>query len=304
MSIVNVCLACDNNYAKYAGVVIASILYNAQNSTHLNFYVLDGGIDDKRKKEILTLSCIKDCNINFVEVNSNEFKDYEKVCTHKYITIATYYRLKLATLLPNVERVIYLDCDTVVNCDLTELFNVELTTEVFAGSYDIDKKTVAINPTYINAGVLVIDLNNMREQNLESEFLKYTQENFNTILYGDQTIINEVCKGNIKVVDDTWNVQTSDFMNRSNFTHKPKIIHYIAKNKPWKNISLCYFKKYYIKYLQLTPWKLNLIEEFKYRYIFQILSYFKFMFHRPTFFIQKKFYMALFKTYMLVGEQR
>lgn len=302
MSTVNVCLACDDNYSKYAGVVIASILNNALVNTSLNFYILDGGITQEHKDNINLLKNIKDCSIHFIEVNKDDFKEYEKVCTHKYITIATYYRLKLSTLLPNVDRVIYLDCDTVVNCDLTYLFDTKLTTEVFAGAHDVDKKTVKINPTYVNAGVLLIDLNNMRTQNLEEKFLEYTQENFENIKCGDQTIINEVCKGNIKVVSDTWNVQTSDFMNRSNFTSKPSIIHYIAKNKPWKNISLCYFKKHYFKYLQLTPWKLNNIDSFKYNYIYQFLSYFKFVIHRPTFFLQKKFYIALLKTYLLKGD--
>ncbi len=299
MSNVNVCVACDDNYSKYAGVVIASILSNSAKSTNLSFYILDGGITEEHKKEILSLKNIKDCSINFVKINDEDFNEYQKVCTHKYITIATYYRLKLPSLLPNVSRVIYLDCDTVVNRDLTELFETHLTKEVFAGCNDVDPNEVKINPTYVNAGVLVIDLDNMREQDLEEKFLKYTQENFETIKCGDQTIINEVCKGNIKIVDSSWNVQTSDFMNRSDLTRNPKIIHYIAKNKPWKDISLCYFKNYYIKYLQLTPWRKNKAEEFKYRYINQILSLFKFIIHRPTFLFQRKFYEAVLRTYIV-----
>lgn len=299
MSNINICVACDDNYAKYAGVVITSILSNSEDSTNLYFYILDGGISKEHQNEILSLKNIKNCSINFVKINEEDFQEYQKVCTHKYITIATYYRLKLASLLPNIHRVIYLDCDTVVNCDLTELFNIPLTTEVFAGSHDIDKKTVEVNPTYVNAGVLVIDLDNMRQGRLEEKFLKYTQENFETIKCGDQTIINEVCKGNIKVVDDSWNVQTSDFMNRSCFIRKPNIIHYIAKNKPWKDISLCYFKNYYIKYLQLTPWKKNKLESIRYKYINQVLSLFKFIIHRPTFLFQGKFYEALLKSYIV-----
>lgn len=299
MSKVNVCLACDNNYAKYAGVVIASILHNANIDTLLSFFVLDGGISEQHKQEILTLKSIKDCEINFVPINENDFEDYKKVKTHGYITLATYYRLKLPSLLPSVDRVIYLDCDTVVNTDLSELFNVEMPTECFAGAHDIDKKTVKVNPTYVNAGVLVMDLKNMRAQNLEEVFLSWTRENIDTIKCGDQTIINEVCKGNIKVVDDTWNLQTSDFMNRSSYLKSPNIIHYVAKNKPWNKVSLCYFKNNYIKYLQLTPWKKDKKEEFKYRYVEQFLSLFSFIIHRPTFFLQKKFYDALVKTYFV-----
>ncbi len=299
MSKVNICLACDNNYAKYAGVVITSILRNANTDTSLSFFVLDGGISEQHKQEILTLKSIKDCEINFVPINESDFEDYKKVKTHGYITLATYYRLKLPSLLPSVDRVIYLDCDTVVNTDLSELFNVDMPTECFAGAHDIDKKTVKINPTYVNAGVLVMDLKNMRAQNLEDVFLSWTKENIDTIKCGDQTIINEVCKGNIKVVDDTWNLQTSDFMNRSSYLKRPNIIHYVAKNKPWNKVSLCYFKNNYIKYLQLTPWKKDKKEEFEYRYVEQFLSLFSFIIHRPTFFLQKKFYDALVNTYFV-----
>ncbi len=56
---INVCLACDDNYAKYAGVVIASVLINANANDKLNFYILDGGISPQRKEEINKLKKIK-----------------------------------------------------------------------------------------------------------------------------------------------------------------------------------------------------------------------------------------------------
>ena len=52
---INVCLACDDNYAKYAGVVIASILANANKSDKLSFYILDGGICDENRTKIISL---------------------------------------------------------------------------------------------------------------------------------------------------------------------------------------------------------------------------------------------------------
>ena len=62
---INVCLACDNNYAKHAGVVIASTLANAQPYDRLSFYILDGGIEEDNKNKILELKSINDCEINF-----------------------------------------------------------------------------------------------------------------------------------------------------------------------------------------------------------------------------------------------
>lgn len=295
---INVCVACDDNYSKYAGVVIASVLKNASPTDDLSFFILDGGITSEHKEEILSLKSIKDCEINFVEIDQSLFTEYSKIKTHSYITIATYYRLKLPSLLPNVDRIIYFDCDIVINSSLYELFNVEIGNCLIAGVKDINKKMLRKNPTYVNAGMLVFDLKNMRADETEDKFLDWTIQNADSIKVGDQTIINEVCKNRIKIVDDKWNVQSSNFTNRSSYTKSPSVIHYVAKKKPWHWASFSYHRDLYFKYLQLTPWKLS---EEEYRHWTKdnqkasLVEYFK---YRPTFFLRPRFYVALYHTYL------
>ena len=108
---INIYLATDNNYTKYTGVVMTSILANAYSDEHIVFYILDGGITPGAKEELLTLKKIKDCDINFIQIRNEDFQDYQKVKTHKYVTLATYYILKLTALLPQVDKIIYFDCD-------------------------------------------------------------------------------------------------------------------------------------------------------------------------------------------------
>ena len=110
MGTINVCLSCDDNYSKYAGVAIASILSNANSDDKLHIYILDGDITKENKEKILSLKSIKDCSIDFVKINKSDFEIYANIKTHDYITIQTYYRLKLSSILPNIEKVIYLDC--------------------------------------------------------------------------------------------------------------------------------------------------------------------------------------------------
>lgn len=300
MTPINVCLACDNNYAKYAGVVVASVLANSKDDESLNFYILDGGISENKKTEILSLKSIKDCKIEFVQIEESMFEDYKKVATHKYISIATYYRLRLATLLPEVERIIYFDCDMVVNSSLNNLFNVELGENIIAGVRDINKRMLQQNPSYINAGMVLFDLNKIREENIEQKFYDYTNENFETIKMGDQTIINEVLKGRIKIVEDEWNVQSSNFTNRSSYTKHPYIIHYVAKRKPWHFGSFSVHRQLYFKYLQMTPWKLNgFKEKFYWYYLNQIMSLINYVIYRPLFLFRPRFYEAIFKSYIV-----
>ena len=94
---INVCVACDNNYSKYAGVTIASILSNASKRDDIRVFILDGGIEEENKAKILSLKDIKDCEINFIKVNESLFEDYKKVKTHGYITLSAYYRLKFSS---------------------------------------------------------------------------------------------------------------------------------------------------------------------------------------------------------------
>lgn len=227
---INVCLSADDNYAPYAGVVIASILRSANELDVLSFYILDGNISEENKQKIYSLKTIKDCQITFVPVDESNFEEYKNVSTHSYIPLTTYYRLKLSQLLPEVDKIIYLDCDMIVNSSLSELYNTKLEeNEYVAGVLDVrvKHKIKWKNKIYINAGMLLMDLKKICEDKIEDEFVKYTKENFDKIQTGDQDIINFSLKDKIKIIDDEWNVQVSGFTSRSCFTNNPKIIHYI-----------------------------------------------------------------------------
>lgn len=295
---INVCISCDDNYSKHAGVLVASILKNAAINDELHIYILDGGVSEDNKRNFEILKEIKDCEINFVSIDNSLFADYISIQTHSYITLPAYYRLKLPSLLPNVDRIIYLDCDIIVNSSLAELFYTDMGAYPVAGVKDINKKHLEKNPTYVNSGVLVMDLISMRKNNLEQTFLDWTKKNIQMITMGDQEIINEVLKNNTKIVDSCWNVQSVNFTNRSSYTKNPKIIHFIAKRKPWHWASHSYHRYFYFKYIQHTPWALNKLEFIKWTVINHIASLFSFVKSRPLFFLKPQFYKALYYTYL------
>ena len=292
------CLACDDNYAQYAGVVIASVLCNAGCGDELCFYVLDGGVSEEKKSKIQSLKSIKPCEINFVAIDEKDFVEYMSVKTHDYISLPTFYRLKLPTLLPNVDRVVYFDCDMVINCSLRSLFNKDLGKCPVAGVRDLNRRMVRKNPTYVNAGMLVMDLKNMREQNVEREFFEWTKAHKDTIRMGDQEIINETLKGRILVVEDEWNVQSSNFVNRSSYTKYPRVVHFVSRRKPWHYGSFSVHKYLYFKYLQMTPWALgdsDFLHWTKDNRRDSRWAYFK---YRPLFFLRPRFYRALWNSYV------
>ena len=295
---INICVACDDNYAEFAGVVITSVLNNAKPDDKLSFFILDGGISGTKKQEILSLKAIKDCNINFVEIDESLFEDYKKIKTHSYLTIPAYYRLKLPSLLPNIDKIIYLDCDTVANTSLYPLFNTNIANFAIGAVKDINKRMLKRNPKYFNSGVLLINLKYWRNNNIEEKLLQFTKANIDNIKVGDQEVLNRVLNNEVKILEDNWNVQSSNFTNRSSYTSSPKIIHFVARNKPWKENCFSFHKNLYFKYLQLTPWKLN-NEELSKVLKCNLIGYVK---YRPFFWLRPRFYEALLRTYIFKGE--
>lgn len=300
----NICLSCDNNYAQYAGVVIASILLNSDDKSFFNFYILDGNIEQENKDKIEKLKEIKDFNLNFISIDENLFEVYKKIGTHSYISLSTYYRLKLASLLPDVDNILYLDCDVIINSNLAELLEIDISEYYAAGVKDIAVNSSGYVPKledgnlYFNAGVLYFNLDKIRKDNIESEFEKYTIENFDKIRVGDQEIINVVCQGKIKELSSTWNVQSSNFVNRSDYTKNPNIVHYVGRNKPWKFGSINYWKNLYFNVLEKTPWAIPSEEINKWTKENQKQSIINYLKYRPLFFLRPRFYKALIKTYL------
>lgn len=300
----NICLSCDNNYAQYAGVVIASILLNSDDKSFFNFYILDGNIEQENKDKIEKLKEIKDFNLNFISIDENLFEVYKKIGTHSYISLSTYYRLKLASLLPDVDNILYLDCDVIINSNLAELLEIDISEYYAAGVKDIAVNSSGYVPKledgnlYFNAGVLYFNLDKIRKDNIESEFEKYTIENFDKIRVGDQEIINVVCQGKIKELPSTWNVQSSNFVNRSDYTKNPNIVHYVGRNKPWKFGSINYWKNLYFNVLEKTPWAIPSEEINKWTKENQKQSIINYLKYRPLFFLRPRFYKALIKTYL------
>ena len=246
---INICIAPDNNYAKHAAATIASILINANNNEDFNFYILDGGLSDNNKQKLKYLESVKPCHIEFVRINEDDFSIYQGIQTHSYLSIAACYRLKLAKMLPQVSKIIYLDCDTIVCSSLSELFNINIKTKSAGGVLDVRVKHKKRwkNTNYVNSGVLLLNLDNIRKNNIEDKYEQYATEHPELIKTGDQDIINFVLGKSIAILDDEWNVQISGFMSRSTFTRKPKIIHYIGSQKPWMFGAVTFFKEKYFE---------------------------------------------------------
>ena len=251
--ITNVCLACDDNYAKYAGVTIASFLKNATDDEFFNFYILDNQISSKNKKKINSLKNIKDCNIEFKKIDKNKFENFYLPKKKGYLSISSYFRFLIPNLLQDIDRILYVDCDVIATTSVWELYNINLDNKYAAvvkdTSCDENKKRLNFgeDDIYFNAGVILINLEQWRKNNIGEKLFLTVGEGLD-----DQDILNIVLKGTTLLVNDKWNWQgKAKHYEEKEF---PNLIHFITAYKPWLTGSKQGFNNEYFKALALTPW--------------------------------------------------
>ena len=278
---INICLISDENFIQHLAVTMASILSNADNDDDLYFYILlDKSLPYNLKDKIIELKKIKDCTINFIEVEKSLFDKYSKV--RKMAN----FKFFLGNILKDLDKILYLDCDLVVLKSLKDLFNENIDNYYLAGSDNIGHyflfkyQGYFVSDFYINSGVMLINLDLWRKDNLAEKFIKTKEENIKKFIFVDQDVINLCCDGKIKPLDLSWNMHTGFFKNLSFHPKKkeikkaisnPNIIHYSSFKKPWNSYSP--LMKYYYKYLKLTPFNKNISFSFKLKIVYTYILY-------------------------------
>ena len=271
-SIIDVVLSTDNNYAQHCAVLIASILLNNQSKYTYHFHILDGGISYENKLKISKLQVIQDFSITFYSMKDYDFSFLP--LNRKNISTATYYRLMLTKILPeNIDKIIYLDCDIIVDGDLSEFWETDIS-EVFAGVIEDEssiRSTIKLNlRNYFNAGVLLLNIKKLREIDFIPTWLNYFKENELIIDLQDQDILNGVFNNNVKWLPLKWNANATLFTNvkyphfysdeEANIAKKERvIIHYTERFKPWSKKCYHPLRKLYYKYLLKTPFKIHIL---------------------------------------------
>ncbi len=253
---INICLASDENYINYMATAIVSILKTAKKEDDLHVYILCNQVSEKSKNYIQSLNKFKKFEVTFLDMDINAFKDFPKGGPH--ISNTTYFRYKIAELIPNISQIIYLDCDIIVKQSLADLFSTDLTGYYLAGVEDVgyyywrnhEPAYIYKEGFYINAGMLVINLDEWRKNKLFDKLVDFTVREKDKIAIGDQDVINQVCFNKIKPLDYKWNVQDSFYRAEPEravnpnckkiieAAENPSIIHYTYVNKPWNNLEI------------------------------------------------------------------
>lgn len=272
---VNLVFAADNAFLPYTAVTLASVLRNYRGTKPIKvFILLDQWMQQNDIDKFDTLNVLHPYSLEQIVIDADEFKS---IRTSDGISVATYYRLRMHEMLPpDVHKVLYLDSDLIIRETIDELFDTLMDGCIFAGVEDsrsrdyIREFGIPKDGSHINAGVMLVNLDLMRNVDFTRLVSEYLEANRYRVTLGDQQIIGELFPHSIKYVPVKWNVHGPMFQpgwvrekvgNTNNMepseaeaaVNDPAIIHYTLKRKPW--MSMEHPKSdLWFEYLDLTPY--------------------------------------------------
>lgn len=253
----NICYVTNEDFAKPTLVSIVSLLENNKKPIAINiiYSTLSEGAINKFKS---ISNVYHNAKVVFHKIDYSRF---ENLKTHiSYITSETYFRYILPEILPNEDKVLYIDGDTIINADISEIFDCDINGYFCAGVRDIlvdndsdYKKLIGVSGLYVNAGVLLFNLNEIRNSNVVQELFDISRKK--QLKFQDQDAINIAFNGKIKEIDCIYNFKRTHQKLFPQKVKDAKIIHYVGPNKPWKKFSLNYLKRLFHKYRKIMEKK-------------------------------------------------
>lgn len=276
MNTIPVVFICDENYVLPTCVAIVSMKKNKLDSTNLEVYVLSLDISSESKNKIESLS-EKNAKVIVLEqkFTSNQLNVVQK---RDRVTHAALLKFELPNIFQNYSKIIYLDSDTLILKDLTVFFNTNITYFYAAVVKDIitrrgkEKHLKWLGfqgEYYFNSGVMLLNLEKMRNDLLPEKLLQYRINGKNHFM--DQDALNVIFNDCVKFVSPYYNLlncffewepilELSDFYEVSfpnsvqEIYEQATILHLGDKKKPWI-YEMGYLSTLYKKYYKKSPYK-------------------------------------------------
>lgn len=277
----------SDSFAEVTGVSIISLFENNKEMKNIHVLYIERGMSDDNKAKIKSIAKKYNRELEFMEMpNWSEKLNIDLKSSKAGWLGFGYNRLFLTEFVPEaVDRVLYLDSDTVIEAPLDELWNTELDGYYLAGVDDClsskYRNIVGLSEegTYCNAGMLIINLKKWREEDVTSKFIKMIYENNGFFVFNEQSVINSMFSGKIKILPQKYNVNSLVYIfsykelmklrkpYKFSYTEeeyleagkRPAITHYTGNfyihRRPWIDNSDHPHKDNYLEYRKISPWK-------------------------------------------------
>ena len=277
---IDLVFAINDKYIDYFLTSLVSIFKNSDNNSIYDIYVQVSDTFEKKNMDLIySLEKIYfNCFIHFINMG----KEFSKALK-SYLDSSTYYRLNLPILLPNIRRIIHIDSDSMILKDLMELYTLNFNEKYILGRLDLitsELDSLGIyTQTYINCGILLMDLYSLRKYNYVEKFNDYLKNhnNYKYLNHHDQTLINYVCSERIGVFRPKFHMwpfkdheEIISFNNHLRKKYKEKdflddyddpfIVHFPGHFKKKEYLNTCDFYFTYQKYTNETKEIINKIK--------------------------------------------
>lgn len=248
-------LCFNDGYVPFASVTIKSIIDNMQTDDDVHIHIISDFISASHQAFIKEIAFNVDVKFYIINADDEVLTDLPVMTWSIY----TWYRILLPDLLDeSIHRVLYLDCDVLVNDNLDELFMLDMDSKSIAACIDIqaynkehyNRLNYDGRLKYICAGVLLMNLDEWRKKDISSKIICFAKSNQDKIMWPDQDSINYVCRYDKIILPTKYGVlvpffREKDFIKEhltemKGLIEKPAIIHY-AGYQPWiymKNKSI------------------------------------------------------------------
>ena len=239
--VIPVFYACDNSFVKYMVVSLKSLLCNASPDYRYRIHILHSDITKELQEKVRAMAT-EYAEICFHDVRMHLQEIAERLPIRDYYSNTTYYRMFIAEMFPEYDKALYIDSDTVVPGDISELYEKELGDNYVGAAHEqamvqenvygcyVEEVLGIDRNNYFNAGVLLINCKAFRENRLLEKFIELLGI-YNFVVTQDEDYLNVLCKDKVLWVEQQWN--TEMFGEIPYPEEEYKLIHYIMVSKPW-----------------------------------------------------------------------
>ena len=278
-----VVFAANNSFVPIFAACFQSLLDHA--GTARNYDVILLHTDVTEENQALLLGLIGErphISLRFFDV-SGLVQEYD-LKANAHISVETYFRFLIQGVLPDYDKVLYLDCDLIINADVAALYDIDVTGYLLAAALDpgiaghlhmpaddteryLRQELKMADPSrYFQAGVLLLNTRQLRSRYTIDQWLTFASVPYR---FNDQDVLNRYCEGQVKDLDMRWNLlHDCDHTRVSRIichaprqvqeayaaAHaEPKIIHYAGYRKPWQKPTED-LARYFWEPLRKTPY--------------------------------------------------
>lgn len=272
---------CDDNYIFIMGISMISLFESNKETSNIEIYLLGERISEQNKKIIRDLAEKYNRQVHLIDSPHIDL-DLDYMHFQRW-PLSAYIRLFSAEILPDsIDRILYLDCDTIINGDIGTLDSIDISQKLFYGVKDCVSASyknnigISISDGYVNAGVLLINLKKLRKVNIKKKTEEFLKKYGGFITYADQDILNGLFHNQIGILSPEYNVMTISTVYNykeicllrrpSNYYSEkeikaafedPKIIHFTTNMRiirPWYRNSNHPYAQLFENYKKLSPW--------------------------------------------------